>query len=550
MRPPLLLALAPATLAPAPKRSHFCVDKFQTAEDWANFRWDAVTDLGQATNTLQVSASGAVRPEDAAAWPMRDLIAAAHGNSTRITATLHPASKADAAAFLSQPSPTLSATAATAAQLVVAAGYDGMQLDWEGLQPQSKRGLESFVGLCRAALRRAATAAGRAAPHLSVTVYMPKLVSRDATTYNVSELSRLADSVFVMGYDLQPLGVPMGQGWRSAGANSPINVLELGLRNALGMGASPESLVLGLPFYGRLYFCDGAGAASGGAIPACRCAEKNFKKKTVDLLTAAASRCTSGFDEASASPWLDCPHGSGIAGVPANATTQHQQAWYESLASMAKKLALVESYGLAGVGVWTAHGIAPTSTEGAAVYNSFARYLASERSCAAALAAACVSGAPGCPLCAGRNQRQLKVAGCTAAEVSSWCAAQEDAASAEPASDPPAAGGECSYSCAAGTPGCPLTVPGPKCDYITVSAAAALLQALSRHHKKMYGRVSSRATCETSSPLLATRRTRGEASRTRRSASCWSAARSHPAAARPPPWAACNPLRRPCARRR
>ena len=107
MRSTLLLALAAATpaLAPAPKRSQFCVDKFQTAEDWANFRWDAVTDLGQATNTLQVSASGAVRPEDAAAWPMRDLIAAAHGNSTRITATLHPASKADAAAFLSQPSP-------------------------------------------------------------------------------------------------------------------------------------------------------------------------------------------------------------------------------------------------------------------------------------------------------------------------------------------------------------------------------------------------------------------------------------------------------------
>ena len=107
---------------------------------------------------------------------------------------------------------TTATTATVAARLVVAAGYDGMQLDWEGLQMESKTGLESFVAFCRAALRQAAISAGRSnMPHLSVTVYMPKLVSRDATTYNVSKLAQLADSVFVMGYDLQPLGVPMGQ---------------------------------------------------------------------------------------------------------------------------------------------------------------------------------------------------------------------------------------------------------------------------------------------------------------------------------------------------
>ena len=371
------------TLAPTPKRSHFCVDKFQTPDDWAKFRWDAVTDLGQAVNTLQVTATGSVRMQDETTWPMQELIDAAHGNSTRIIATLHAVSKTDAEAFLSLPPSTLSATATVAANLVVGAGYDGMQLDWEGLQPASKQGLERFVEFCHVALRQAAVSAGRNnVPHLSVTVYMPKLVSRDATTYNVSKLAQLGDSVFIMGYDLQPLGVPMGQGWKSAGANSPLDVLELGLRNAIAMGAPMESLVLGLPFYGRLYLCDGAtGLSASGVIPpACHCAEKNFKKKTVDLLTGAASdsrRCSHGFDEATASPWLDCPHGSDIAGLPANETARHQQAWYENLASLTKKLELVQSYGLGGVGVWTAHGISPISTEGAAIYDAFKHYVSS-----------------------------------------------------------------------------------------------------------------------------------------------------------------------------
>ena len=60
------------------------------------------------------------------------MIDAAHGNNTRITATIHPASKPDAAAFLALDPAVLTRAAQTAVSMAMRAGYDGVQLDWEG----------------------------------------------------------------------------------------------------------------------------------------------------------------------------------------------------------------------------------------------------------------------------------------------------------------------------------------------------------------------------------------------------------------------------------
>ena len=159
-----------------------------------------------------VSPTGSVAPEDASTWPMASMIAAAHGNRTRITATIHPASKPGAAAFLALPPATISATAAKAVGAAVDAGYDGVQLDWEGLQIGSEAGFERFVAACAAALKASrrqnstTTVAPWSAPRptLSVTVYAPKLVYKDFGPYNLRTLSSLADRIFVMGYDMAP----------------------------------------------------------------------------------------------------------------------------------------------------------------------------------------------------------------------------------------------------------------------------------------------------------------------------------------------------------
>ena len=70
------------------------------------------------------------------------------------------------------------AAASNAAAAVIAAKYDGLQLDIEGLQVESKEGFELFVAACASALQNRAS--------LSVTVYGPKLVVSDFSTYNVS----------------------------------------------------------------------------------------------------------------------------------------------------------------------------------------------------------------------------------------------------------------------------------------------------------------------------------------------------------------------------
>jgi hypothetical protein len=72
--------------------------------------------------------------------------------------------------------------------------------------------------------------------------------------------------------------------------------------------------------------------------------------------------------------WWDCPHGSGIAGLPAGT---HQQGWYENAQSLADKIGLARSYSgiVGGVGAWTVHGLSPLSAEGRKVWDSFARYI-------------------------------------------------------------------------------------------------------------------------------------------------------------------------------
>ena len=135
-----------------------------------------------------VSSDGKVAPADPPSWPLAEMLDMAHGHNKTITASLHIESKPAAATFLQGPRAAIQTAATNAAAAVIAAKYDGLQLDIEGLQVESKEGFELFVSSCASAFHNRAS--------LSVTVYGPKLVVGDFATYNVSSHSMSLVEIF------------------------------------------------------------------------------------------------------------------------------------------------------------------------------------------------------------------------------------------------------------------------------------------------------------------------------------------------------------------
>lgn len=401
------------------KLSCVAITRFATPAEIKTLHWPAITDLGQAINKLVCDASGNVKPDDVVTWPMKHLVDAAHGNGTRIYTALSFDSKQSAASFFQRNVPSeLDAVASAALDLVVSAGYDGLQLDIEGLKPQSQKGFEGLVSAFQRAVlalpagapsgrrdapsssdQAASTAAvvGRTPPSfgqaagqaggafsLSLTVYGPKLVAPSPlTAYNVTFLAPLVDHIFIMGYDMTWLGAKPGG--LLAGPNAPLNSLRLALNNSIGQLHVPaRKLVLGLPFYGRAFLCDGKEPAQP-SHGNCSCSEKNFKKKGIGILmnvTAAGQGekdgCFESFDEPSATPFWECADGAGIAGMP---TTGRQQGWFENGRSMQNKLSLATQFDLKGVGIWSgggcdSEGSSPVATECAAIWAEFVKYVA------------------------------------------------------------------------------------------------------------------------------------------------------------------------------
>ena len=152
-------------------------------------------------------------------------------------------------------------------------------------------------------------------------------------------------------------------------------------------GALPSGVILGLPAYGRVFTCDGDDTTDdttendismiGKVPPICKCKEKNFKKKSLDLLAAVplnvTKRCTTGYDDMTATPWWDCPRGSGLPGGGDSGGIR-QQGWYENVMSLQRKSELARKYGCAGLGLWTANGISDGTMEDGEMWKLFSEW--------------------------------------------------------------------------------------------------------------------------------------------------------------------------------
>jgi chitinase len=204
--------------------------------------------------------------------------------------------------------------AATVTDLVVAHGYDGIELDYEHLWSAADRA--PYVALVKA------VAAALHAKGKVLTLALPAMDAdhKDAA-YDYVQFQDDVDVMHLMAYDYHfmggdHLGPIAPKGW----VNDVVTRVQ-----SLG---HPEKYTLGLANYG---------IASGWYTSA----------------RDAAARCNGGTHSMSTDHMTVCPMGHQEAGLSPHCTTAQGDVWFEDVASMTEKAQLAKAHGLGGVGYWT-----------------------------------------------------------------------------------------------------------------------------------------------------------------------------------------------------
>lgn len=200
-------------------------------------------------------------------------------------------------------------------------GVDGVNVDFENLHDPTAPLLTDFVAELKAAL-----------PDLVISVDVTAMtdtwvLGNWSTAFDRAGLGQVADYVALMAYDqhnrLRPGGPVAGLDWVKES-------VEFLLRDV-----PADRVLLGVPLYARDWIIDPAGgeatldATLGMAAMARRVAERSE---------------IASFDAAAGMPLHAYVDGQG----------RHHRVWLEDPASLARKAALVDAYGLAGVAAWRA----------------------------------------------------------------------------------------------------------------------------------------------------------------------------------------------------
>lgn len=109
------------------------------------------------------------------------------------------------------------------------------------------------------------------------------------------------DGVWLSYHHMQILGRCI------AGANSPIDAVRRGVRQWLALGVPAKKLVLGLPWYGYDYVCQGPDAATPPLADVDLCPIKPVTFQNVSCSDAAgAQRCYGEIMACELSRWRGC----------------------------------------------------------------------------------------------------------------------------------------------------------------------------------------------------------------------------------------------------
>ena len=282
------------------------------------------------------------------------IIAAAHRRGARVELVFTSFGASRNSGFFANAA-LQAATVRSLAALVARLGVDGVDVDVEGLDPAQLPSYGGFVSELRAAIVAAdpdgtvsgATTAGPAGAAMASVA-----------------LASGADRVFLMGYDYRTAG-------SSPGAVAPVLRADAGrsltwsLDLYAAAGIPPGRLLLGLPLYGMAWPVAGpvigAPATGSGTLWILRqhldvlgnpaAVPQTDPVEAVDVYFVGSDGSLAAPTAAPASAPSTAPSASARTGPTPTAVTW-TAAYVDSPATLAAKLALGESRGLAGAGLW------------------------------------------------------------------------------------------------------------------------------------------------------------------------------------------------------
>ena len=190
-------------------------------------------------------------------------------------------------------------------------GYRGINVDFEGMLAADKSPFTAFV-------QQLATAVHARGAKLIVDVVPHDFAGVNAysAAYDIAAIGKVADYVDLMAYDQHGDGGTPGP---VAGLDWDNAILQATLPDL-----NPARVLLGVPLYGRAW-----GSSFGGAAA--------YSNVLYNALTVPGAHVD--YDFGAQTPFIVSPNGSLIT-------------YFDDADSLARKVALVHKYGLAGIAAW------------------------------------------------------------------------------------------------------------------------------------------------------------------------------------------------------
>eukprot|EP00878_Enallax_costatus_P018615 GHUV01019606.1.p1 GENE.GHUV01019606.1~~GHUV01019606.1.p1 ORF type:complete len:275 (+),score=60.00 GHUV01019606.1:105-929(+) len=166
---------------------------------------------------------------------------------------------------------------------IVKLGASGINFDLEVPMQAGSQAAADYAQL----VQETSDALHAAVPGSSVSVDIPwSPYDVDGRNYDWLKLAEAANVLFLMAYDTQSQIL----GRCIAGANSPIDAVRRGVRQWLALGVPAKKLVLGLPWYGYDYVCQGADDSSPPLADTDLCSIKPVAFQNVSCSDAAGAQ--------------------------------------------------------------------------------------------------------------------------------------------------------------------------------------------------------------------------------------------------------------------